>query len=124
MDKRIKATALISGGGDWGLILRTISARNAPIGGRSTERLKGLDWAKVNLALAPEDPLTFASHIAPRALLMLHGRKDDTIVPQSASELYAAARQPKEIQWYADYGHVPPPEVVYPALQAFFRQRL
>ena len=124
VDTRIKAIALISGGGDWGLILRTISARNAPIGGRSTERLKGMNWAKVNLALAPEDPLTFASHIAPRALLMLHGRKDDTIVPQSASELYAAARQPKEIHWYADYGHVPPPEVVYPALQAFFRQRL
>ena len=124
VDGRIKAVALISGGGDWGLILRTLSARNAPVGGRSMGGLKGLDWAKVSAELAPEDPLTFASHIAPHSLLMLHGRKDDIIVPQSALELYAAARQPKEIRWYADYGHVPPPEVVYPALKAFFGKRL
>jgi len=124
VDGRIKAIALVSGGGDWGLILRTLSARNAPIGGRSTAGLKRLDWAKVRSALAPEDPLTFAPHIAPHALLMLHGRRDDVIVPQAAQELYDAARQPKEIQWYAPYGHVPPPEVVYPALKTFFGTRL
>ena len=124
VDSRIKAVALISGGGDWGLILRTLSARNTPVGGRSMDGLKGLDWDKVNVALAPEDPLTFASHIAPRALLMLHGRQDDVIVPQAAQELFDTAQQPKEIQWFAAYGHVPPPEVVYPALKAFFGKRL
>ena len=124
VDSRIKAVALISGGGNWGLILRTLSARNVPVGGRSMAGLKGLDWAKVNSALAPEDPLTFAPHIAPRALLMLHGRRDDVIVPQAAQELFDAAQQPKEIQWFAAYGHVPPPEVVYPALKAFFGKRL
>ena len=124
VDGRIKATALISGGGDWGLILRTLSARNAPVGGRSMNGLKGLEWGKVSAELAPEDPLTFAAHIAPRGLLLIHGRKDDIIVPQAAAELYAAAKEPKEIQWYAAYGHVPPPEVVYPALKAFFGKRL
>jgi len=124
VEERIKATALISGGGDWGLILRTLSARNTPVGGQSMANLKGLDWAKVNLQLAAEDPLTFAPQIAPRALLMLHGRLDDIIVPQSAQELFDAARQPKEIIWYPPYGHVPPPEVVYPALKAFFAKWL
>lgn len=124
VDERIKAVALISGGGDWGLILRTLSARNVPVGGRSMDGLKGLDWAKVSAELAPEDPLTFAPHIAPRSLLLLHGRKDDIIVPQAAQELYEAAGQPKEIQWYAADGHVPPPEVVYPALKAFFGKKL
>lgn len=124
VDGRIKAVALISGGGDWGLILRTLSARNAPVGGRSMSDFKGLEWAKVSAELAPVDPLTFAPHIAPRGLLLIHGRKDDIIVPQAASELYAAAKEPKEIQWYAAYGHVPPPEVVYPALKAFFGKRL
>ncbi len=124
VDGRVKAVALISGGGDWGLILRTLSARNAPVGGRNMNGLKGLDWAKVSADLAAEDPLTFVPHIAPRPLLLLHGRKDDIIVPQAASELYAAAKEPREIRWYAAYGHVPPPEVVYPALKTFFGKQL
>ena len=124
VEPRLKATALISGGGDWGLILKTLSARHATVGGRSTAGFQQADWAKLSAFLAPEDPLTFAPHIAPRALLLLHGRKDDTIVPQAAQELYDAAQQPKEIQWFAPYGHVPPPEVVYPALKAFFGQKL
>ena len=124
VDPRIKATALISGGGDWGLILKTLTANRAEVGGRSTAGFKNMDWDRVSALLAPEDPLTFAPHIAPRALLMLGGRKDTTIVPPSQQELYDAARDPKEIHWFAQYGHVPPPEVVYPALQKFFTARL
>ncbi len=124
VDPRLKATALVSGGGDWGLILKTLSSRHAVVGGRSTAGFQQADWTKLSAFLAPEDPLTFAPHIAPRSLLMLHGRKDDTIVPQAAQELFDAARQPKEIQWFAPYGHVPPPEVVYPALKVFFGQKL
>ena len=124
VEPRIKASALISGGGDWGLIMQTLTARHATVGGHSTAGFAGMDWNLVSAALAPEDPLTFAAHITPRALLMLHGRKDDVIVPQAAQELYAAASQPKAIQWFAPYGHIPPPEVVYPALKAFFARRL
>lgn len=119
VDPRIKATALISGGGDWGLILRTLTANRTEVGGRSTAGFKNADWDRLSILLAPEDPLTFAPHIAPRALLLLGGRKDTTIVPQSQQELYDASRDPKAIQWFAQYGHVPPPEVVYPALQKF-----
>ena len=124
VDTRIKAAVLISGGGDWGLILKTLSSRNATVGGRSTSAFKSVNWADLSLMLAPEDPLTFAPHIAPRPVLMLGGRRDTTIVPKAQQELFDAARQPKQIVWYPQYGHVPPPEVVYPAMQAFFKRML
>ncbi len=124
VDPRLKATALVSGGGDWGLILKTLSANRTEVGGHSTAGLKNMDWGRISALLAPEDPLTFAPHIAPRALLMLGGRKDTTIVVPAQQALYDAARDPKEIQWFAQFGHVPPPEVVYPALQKFFAARL
>jgi dienelactone hydrolase len=124
VDTRIKATALISGGGDWGLILKTLAARNAVVGGRKTALFKNIDWAKLSVFLAPEDPLTFAPQIAPRPLLMLGGRKDTTIVPQAQQELFDAAQPPRAIVWYPQYGHVPPPEVVDPALVKFFAAQL
>jgi dienelactone hydrolase len=124
VDTRIKAAVLISGGGDWGLILKTLSSRDATVGGRSTSAFKNVNWANLSILLSPEDPLTFAPHIAPRPILMLGGRKDTTIVPQAQQELFDAARQPKQIVWYAQYGHVPPPEVIYPAMRAFFKKAL
>ena len=120
VEPRIKAATLISGGGDWGLILKTLSSRSAVVGGRDTSAFKKIDFAALTVLLAPEDPLTFAPHIAPRPLLMLGGRQDTTIVPQAQTELFEAARQPKQIIWYPQFGHVPPPEVVYPAMQKFF----
>ncbi len=120
VEPRIKAAVLISGGGDWGLILKTLSSRNASVGGRDTSAFKKIDFAALNVLLAPEDPLTFAPHIAPRPILMLGGRQDTTIVPKAQQELFDAARQPKQIVWYPQCGHVPPPEVVFPAMQKFF----
>ncbi|MGI4791743.1 MAG: alpha/beta hydrolase [Janthinobacterium lividum] len=124
VDTRIKATVLVSGGGDWGLILKTLSAHNATVSGHSTSAFKNINWASLSVLLAPEDPLTFAPHIAPRPLLMLGGRKDTTIVPQAQQELFDATNDPKQIVWYPQYGHVPPPEVVYPAMQKFFGKKL
>lgn len=124
VEPRIKAAVLISGGGDWGLILKTLSSRSAVVGGRDTSAFKKIDFAALNVLLAPEDPLTFAPHIAPRPILMLGGRQDTTIVPQAQTELFDAARQPKQIVWYPQFGHVPPPEVVYPAMQKFFGEKL
>lgn len=120
VEPRLKAAVLISGGGDWGLILKTLSARNATVGGRDTSAFKKIDFAELSVLLAPEDPLTFAPHIAPRPVLMLGGRKDTTIVPKAQSELFDALSQPKQSVWYPQYGHVPPPEVVFPAMQKFF----
>ena len=124
VEPRIKATALISGGGDWPVILQNLAAKGALSGGRGAASVKGLDWDKLGARLAPVDPVTFAPHIAPRALLVIGGRKDTTTVPQATQEVYAAAGEPKEMHWFAQYGHVPPPEVVYPLLKAFFAARL
>lgn len=124
VEPRIEAAVLISGGGDWSLILRTLSARNATVGRRDTSVFKKTNFAQLGVLLAPEDPLTFAPHITPRPILMLGGRKDTTIVPQAQTELFEAARQPKQFVLYPQYGHVPPPEVVFPAMQKFFAGRL
>ena len=124
VEPRIKACVLISGGGDWGVILKTLAARNATVGGRNTAAFRKIDFGALNARLAPEDPLTFAPHIAPRPVLMLGGRRDTTIVPQAQTELFDALRQPKQIVWYPQFGHVPPPEVVFPAMQTFFRGAL
>ena len=124
VEPRIKAVVLISGGGDWGLILKTLASRGAVVGGRDTSAFKNINWDALSILLAPEDPLTFAPHIAPRPILMLSGRKDATIVPKAQQELYDAAHQPKQIVWYPQFGHVPPPEVVYPAREKFFGRPL
>jgi len=92
-EPRLKATALVSGGGDWGVILRSLAVRGGDVGGQNTKNFKAADWARLTALLALEDPLTFAPHIAPRPLLLIGGRKDTTIVPQATQELYDAASQ-------------------------------
>ena len=128
VDPRLKAAVLISGGGDWGLILQSLADRNAEIGGRPMGGLKGTDWNLVRAFLAPEDPLTFAGHIAPRALLMESGGRDTIIVPAAAHLLYDAARRPRtarvHLDWFADAGHVPPPELIYPKIKQWLGKNL
>ena len=43
VDPRIQAAVLVSGGGDWGLILQSLAERNAYIGGRPMGGLKGTE---------------------------------------------------------------------------------
>ncbi len=128
VDPRIRAAVLISGGGDWGLILQSLADRNAFIGGRPMGGLKGTDWGLVRAFLAPEDPLTFAAHIAPRPILMENGGKDIVIVPAAARMLYDEARRPHNsrahIDWFPDAGHVPPPALVYPKIKPWLAQNL
>ncbi|HET7458364.1 MAG TPA: alpha/beta fold hydrolase [Gemmatimonadaceae bacterium] len=50
------------------------------------------------------DPPRAVRQYAGRPLLMVHGRHDRTILPDQAERLYAAAGEPKAIQWY-DGGH-------------------
>jgi hypothetical protein len=50
------------------------------------------------------DPVRAVRQYAGRPLLMVHGRHDRTILPDQAERLYAAAGQPKAIQWY-EGGH-------------------
>lgn len=45
------------------------------------------------------DPARFAAAIAPRPVLFVNARGDDTVPRQGAEVLHAAAREPKEIRW-------------------------
>ena len=46
-----------------------------------------------------------AANVAPRAMLLLHGTNDDVLSPMCSRQIYAAAKEPKEIKLYAGAGH-------------------
>ncbi len=128
VDSRLRATVLVSGGGGWGEILRVLSARYATYNGHAVTGRQNLDWPLINLLLAPNDPLTFAPHIAPRALLMINGRLDTTIPPARAEALYAAARSGPNsharIDWLPQAGHLPPFDVIFPTIRQWLHSAL
>jgi len=55
-------------------------------------------------SLAAVDPVSYLPNAAPAALYFQYARQDGFIDPKQAEELYAAASQPKKIDWY-DAGH-------------------
>ncbi len=128
VDTRIKATVLVSGGGGWGEILRVLSARYATYNGHAVTGRQDLNWPLINILLAPNDPLTFAPHIAPRALFMVNGRQDATIPPARAEALYAAAQSAPsanvQIRWLPQAGHLPPFDVIFPAIRQWLQGAL
>jgi uncharacterized protein len=67
------------------------------------------------------DPRRIVRGIAGRPLLMVNGRFDRRIRPEAAEALFAAAHEPKELQWY-DGGHWPPPRVIDDASEWLSRQ--
>ena len=46
------------------------------------------------------DTVRYVGKIAPGKLLLQGGRYDDVVPPANVKELYAAAKQPKELRWY------------------------
>ncbi|MCW3058361.1 MAG: hypothetical protein JWQ02_182 [Capsulimonas sp.] len=128
VDTRIKASVLVSGGGDLVAILKALSARDAVVGGRSMTQLKGLDWNLARIILAPTEPLTFAAHIAPRAVLMECGRLDNIIPATAAQAFYDQATVPANnhvtIDWYDNAGHIPPMAEMVPKIQAWLKTNL
>lgn len=65
------------------------------------------DFPLAQLIRSVADPLRGVRALAGRPLLMVHGRRDRTILPAQAERLFAAAEEPKEIQWW-DAGHYLP----------------
>ncbi len=54
-------------------------------------------------------PAHFVARVSPRPVLFINGTQD-TVVPRRAAEIFhRAAREPKEVFW-ADAGHILPPE--------------
>jgi dienelactone hydrolase len=128
VDTRIQAVALVSGGGDWAVILKALSDEGATIAGQTVKPIAGMDWSLVGAFLSADDPVTFAPHIAPRPVLMEHGRQDKVIVPAAAQALYDAASRPADshvhIDWFPDAGHVPSAALIAPNIQRFLAKNL
>lgn len=124
VDNRVKAVALVSGGGNLGEILEDQAKDNQSLGGHYAALLAGTTAGELEEQLAPVEPLTFAPHIAPHPLLMEHGRQDVVIPPANAQALYDAAGQPKQIVWFPDAGHIPPLLDLYSPLSLFLTQYL
>jgi uncharacterized protein len=60
--------------------------------------------APVRRIAEPVCAANFASHISPRPVLFINGKRDPTMSPAAATLLHEAAREPKEIRW-VDAGH-------------------
>lgn len=69
------------------------------------------------------DPIHFAPLIAPRPVLMINGRQDQTVTPASGERLYAALQEPKRIEWY-EGGHTDLRGPQFAQMYDFFRETL
>lgn len=67
------------------------------------------------LARTVADPLRAVRRLGGRPLLVVHGRRDRTVLPEQAERLFAAAGEPKEIRWW-DAGHFLPSEAIEEAV--------
>jgi hypothetical protein len=92
LDTRIRAAALIYGGGDLSLLL----VHNMDLGSALANRLgRALAW----LASRPIEPTRYAGGISPRPVLVVSSPSDHLIPRASADALHATLGEPKEIRW-------------------------
>ena len=97
-DKRIKAVVSDAGWADVHHWLRPrlqdmfVHPRDrfTPLSMKLIELRTGIDFDK----LKPGDVV---GDLAPRPLLLIHGTRDDVVPPSDADELFAAAKEPKEL---------------------------
>jgi fermentation-respiration switch protein FrsA (DUF1100 family) len=80
----------------------------------------GMPFAPIIRAMV--DPLAAVRALAGTPLLMVHGRRDRTVVPDQAQRLFDSAKDPKEIRWW-EAGHRLPPEAIADAA-AWLGERL
>jgi uncharacterized protein len=50
--------------------------------------------------------VTYAHHVSPTPLLIVHGRKDKYCLPKFAQQVYDEAGEPKEIMWLDTSNHI------------------
>lgn len=99
-EPRVRGALLLYAGGNLGRLL-----------GESTIIYPRTTWWRSALAgvsgaiLKEADPVRHIGDISPRPVLMINGRRDTVVPPRCAEELFAAAREPKEIIWH-DSDHI------------------
>jgi hypothetical protein len=92
LDGRVRAVALLYGGGDLPLLF----AHNFDLGSKAADRLgRALVW----ILTRPVEPTRYAGAISPRPALVVSSPSDPFIPRASAAALHAALREPKEIRW-------------------------
>ena len=95
-DGRVAAVALVMGGAD----LTEIFAAN--LGGQvRSPALRRPVAVLLAWLLRPLEPARTVGRIAPRPVLIVGALDDERIPRRSTALLYAAAREPKGIQWFA-----------------------
>jgi pimeloyl-ACP methyl ester carboxylesterase len=124
VDPRVRLVMLISSGGGLGDILEFQKQAFTSAAKTNDALLAQTDAATLDQSLADVDPLTYIPRIAPRPLLMLNGTADQIIPPSAAERLYAAAKQPKQIDWFPGEGHVPTPLGMYASVTVFLHDNM
>lgn len=84
---------------------------------------KSENAARIEANAALTDPIHFIGAFAPRPLLVLAARKDELIPKEATEAVFAAAGEPKRIQWY-NSGHVLPPNALLVDAKQFFLEHL
>ena len=118
VEKRIAASVLLVAGGNWSRIA-SISQHGDAVNLRKV----GADLQKLGQVLACVDPINFVDLISPRPVLFQLGKNDDIVPAECGRELFEAAREPKEVDWY-DSGHGLPMEKVVPRVMAWLDSHL
>lgn len=99
-DARVHGAALVSGGGDWDLLL---GGSSLPVFARYKDPVARAEAVRV---LGDIDPVRWVGYVSPRSVSFANGTHDDVVVPASARALQDAAHDPKTIVWY-EGGHAP-----------------
>jgi len=126
IDERVKSVLLIVGGGDWEKMLASSQVGSFGVL-RDFYKRKGLSYADFDARMDVVEPLNYIGRVAPRPLLMINCSNDKFVPKETAEELYAAARDPKKIEWYTcdgDIAHVPPVDKTLVQIRDWFKQTL
>lgn len=93
-DERIRAVALIYGGGNLRKLLSAEMIRNEL--GNWTLPANLVAWYFGSVF----DPVNYIGRISPRPILLQNGKADTLVSPAAAKALQDAAKEPKTILWY------------------------
>ncbi len=99
-EPRIRGALLLYAGGN----LRRLLAESTIIYPRTTWWRSALAGVS-GVILRETDPVRHIGRISPRPVLMINGSRDTVVPPRCAEELFAAAREPKQIIWH-DSDHI------------------
>lgn len=110
-DPRIRATVLILGGGDLGLLFCRCKEREIVEFREKVMALNGYSQEEFcrtfSAAMKEVDPLTYAARLDPARTLMINAYWDQVVVPECTEKLWEASGRPHRVQLAA--GHYTAP---------------